>query len=123
MSEYIRPYKTETVVLPGHGVVQGEDELHVKVGAGRFLGVYGFMNARRERSIGDHIGVQFSGLAKVLVSEDVNPGEKGVCKADGTFTHVPELAGMYESAGIFLEAGLSGQYVDFFIERNLVIKE
>lgn len=120
-----RPYRTETAVNPGAGVVQGSGENKVASpgagGTGDFIGVYAF-EANSPKASGDEIGVAVSGVAQVLAGGTVNAGKKAVLKGDtsGAFIELPAAAGRYATCGTFLQSGSAGEYVDMIIERGSV---
>lgn len=120
-----RPYRTETAVNPGAGVVQGSAENTVKApgagGAGNFIGVYAF-EANAPKEAGDEVGIVLSGVAQVLAGGAVNAGKKAVLKGDasGSFVELPGAAGVYATCGTFLQSGSAGEYVDMVVERGSV---
>lgn len=123
MNPYIRSYKAETKITPGFGVVAGADEKSVKIGAGDFIGAYGFENGKVDKDINEHAGIQINGLVKVLLGAAGTAGKKAVLRTanDGTFANCPTATGNYQTVGLFLESGVAGEYVDMFIERNNVV--
>jgi hypothetical protein len=120
-----RPYRTETAINPGTGVVQGSEEHKVRRpgtdGSGDFIGVYAF-EANAPKDADEEIGIAIFGVAQVLAGGDVNAGKKGMLKGDasGSFIELPETAGRYATCGTFLQSGASGEYVDMIIERGSV---
>jgi hypothetical protein len=120
-----RPYRTETAINPGTGVVQGSKENNVRCpdvdGSGDFIGVYAF-EANSPKDADEEIGIALSGVAQVLAGGDVRAGKKAVLKGDvsGSFIELPETAGQYATCGTFLQSGASGEYVDMLIERGSV---
>lgn len=120
-----RPYKAESAIKPGTGVVQGSAENKVKSpgasGEGDFIGVYAF-EANEAKEEGDPVGIAISGVVQVLAGGTVNAGKKAVLKSDssGAFVELPSAAGQYSICGTFLESGTAGEYVDMVIERGSV---
>lgn len=120
-----RPYRTETEIHPGTGVVQGSEETKVRCpdtdGSGDFIGVYAF-EANALKEAGDEIGIALSGVAAVLAGGTVHAGKQAVLKGDasGSFIELPEAAGQYATCGTFLQSGSAGEYVDMIIERGSV---
>ncbi|GAB6392510.1 MAG: hypothetical protein MdMp014T_1883 [Treponematales bacterium] len=94
-----KPYKAESAISPGTGVVQGTAENQVKApganGAGDFIGVYPF-EANAAKAEGDEIGVALTGVVQVLAGDTVHAGKKAALKAD--------------ASGAFVEAGLSAVF-------------
>jgi hypothetical protein len=121
----VRPYITETEIEPGTGVVQGSEEnkvMHPDTdGSGDFIGVYAF-EANAPKTGDDQIGIVLSGAVKVIAGGTVNAGKKAVLKADesGRFVELPSAGGQYNTCGIFLQSGASGEYVEMFVERGSV---
>lgn len=120
-----RPYITETALNPGTGAVQGSAESKVKApgagGAGDFIGVYAY-EANAAKEIGDQVGIQLTGIAKVLAGGNVTAGKKAVLMNDvsGRFVNVPTAVGRYPTVGVFLQSGAVGEFVDLLIERDVV---
>ncbi|GHU01827.1 hypothetical protein FACS1894147_02420 [Spirochaetia bacterium] len=120
-----RPYLAESAIEPGTGVVQGSAENKVTrpgdEGEGDFIGVYAF-EANERKDLGDQIGVDISGVVKVLAGADVVAGKKAVLKADdsGKFIKLPTTAGTYATCGTFLQSGAAGEYVEMIVERGSV---
>jgi hypothetical protein len=120
-----RPYVLESEIKPGTAVVQGSGDHAVKApgvnGEGDFIGVYSW-EANEARSAGDSAGIVLHGVAKVQAGGTVAAGKWAVLKADasGTFVVMPETEGRYNTAGIFLEGGSAGEYVDLFVQRGSV---
>lgn len=120
-----RPYRTETEVNPGTGVVQGSMEntvMHPGTdGSGDFIGVYAF-EANAPKEADEEIGVAIGGVVQVLAGGNVNAGKKAVLKGDksGAFAELPDEAGQYATCGTFLQSGSDGEYVDMVIERGSV---
>ena len=120
-----RPYKTESAISPGCGVVQGSSETLVKApgsgGSGDFIGVYPF-EANAAKEAGDQLGIEISEIAKVQAGGNVTAGKKAALKADtsGTFINVATTAGAHPTCGTFLQSGASGDYVDMIVERGSV---
>jgi hypothetical protein len=120
-----RPYRTETAINPGAGVVQGSEENKVRCpdtdGSGDFIGVYAF-EANAPREADEEVGIAITGVAQVLAGGDVNAGKKAVLKGDasGAFVELLETAGQYAVCGMFLQSGSTDEYVDMLIERGSV---
>jgi hypothetical protein len=118
-----RPYITETVVVPGCAVVRGGADNKVKApdaGGGDFIGIYPF-EANEVKGPGEPIGIALTGVVKALAGGNVTAGKKAVIKDDtGSLVLPPGAPGAYETAGVFLEDGAAGEYVDFLIERGSV---
>jgi len=120
-----RPYIAESVIKPGHAVVQGSADNKVKApsnnGAGDFIGVYSF-EANEAKTVGEEIGIVLHGVAKAVVGGTVAAGKKAILKSDdsGSLVVLPTTAGNYNTVGTFLEGGSSGDYVDVLIERGNV---
>jgi hypothetical protein len=120
-----RPYRTETAVNPGTGVVQGSAENKVRCpdtdGSGDFIGVYAF-EANTPKEADEEIGVAITGVAQVLAGGDVNAGKKAVLKDDssGAFVELPDEPGQYATCGTFLHSGSADEYVDLVVERGSV---
>jgi hypothetical protein len=120
-----RPYVLESEIKPGTGVVQGSGDRAVKApgeaGEGDFIGVYPW-EANEARPAGDSVGIVLHGVAKVQAGGTVAAGKFAVLKDDssGTFIVLPEEEGRYDTVGMFLEGGSSGEYVDLFVQRGSV---
>jgi hypothetical protein len=120
-----KSYVAEGAIKPGCAVVQGSGNTKVKApgagGAGDFIGVYAY-ESNQAKEDGDPIGIVLYGPAKVLAGATVSAGKTAVLKADesGTFTVLPESEGVHTTAGIFLEGGYAGEYVDMLVGRGSV---
>jgi hypothetical protein len=120
-----RPYIAESEIKPGCAVVQGSADNKVKApgeaGAGDFIGVYPW-EANEAKSAGDPVGIVLHGVVKVLAGGTVEAGKKAVLKAgaSGSFEVLPDAPGRYNTAGMFLEGGSAGEYVDMIVERGSV---
>jgi hypothetical protein len=120
-----RPYIAESAVKPGCAVVQGGADNKVKApganGTGDFIGLYPF-EANEEKAKDDSIGIILHGVGKALAGAAVAAGKKAILKADtsGSLVVLPEAAGKYNTVGIFLESGSTGEYVDVLIQRASV---
>jgi hypothetical protein len=118
-----RPYTAASTINPGCAVVQADSDNQVKApegdGAGDFIGVYPYeANAAKEE--GDPIGIVLHGVVKVLAGGTVAAGKRAVLKGDasGSLVVLPEAAGVYQTAGVFLEGGSAGEYVDMLVEHG-----
>lgn len=120
-----RSYIAEGEIRPGRAVVQGSADNKVTApysgGAGDFIGVYAY-EANRAKEDGEPVGIVLHGVVRVEAGGPVAAGKKAVLKADesGTFIVLPKEAGQYETAGVFLEGGYPGEYVDILIKRGSV---
>jgi hypothetical protein len=120
-----RPYRTETAIPPGTGVVQGSEENKIRCpdtdGSGDFIGVYAF-EANAPKAADEEVGIALNGVVAVLAGGTVKAGKQAVLKGDasGSFVEVPETAGQYATCGTFLQSGSAGEYVDMIIERGRV---
>jgi len=119
-----KPYKAESAISPGTGVVQGTAEDKVKApgadGAGDFIGVYPF-EANAAKAEGDEIGVALTGVVQVLAGDTVHAGKKAALKADASGAFVE--AGSGAVCGLFLQSGSAGEYVEMLVERGNIPAE
>jgi hypothetical protein len=122
----VRPYRAETDINAGCGVVQGTKENAVQKpaanGSGDFIGVFAYDPHIPAREAGEHIGVTLSGVVKVRAGGNVTAGKRAVLKADasGTFIDLPSAEGVYSVCGMFLQSGEADEYVEMLIERGSV---
>jgi len=120
-----RSYVAESAIMPGTAVVQGSADNKVKApgknGEGDFIGLFAF-EANEVKKEGDPVGIVLHGVAKALAGGTVAAGKKAILKGDtsGALVVLPEAAGSYVTAGVFLESGVNGEYVDVLIERGSV---
>jgi hypothetical protein len=115
-----RPYRAESIINPGCGVVQGTADGQVTVsdnGAGDFLGVYAYDPHYSAKAVGDKVGVTLTGVVPVLAGGTVHAGKKAALKADSSGTFVEADKGQ-ATCGLFLQGGSAGEYVDLLIERG-----
>lgn len=114
----------ETDVKVGEGVVFGSEQNRCKVGSGSFLGAYDAESSTAyDLKAGDHVPVRVDGVVLVRLGGDATAGTAAVCKADGSFENVAETAGTHPCVGLFLETGVTGEFVNMIIDRHVAINE
>lgn len=117
-------FKYESNLEPGIGLVKGVASGAVKLpgasGAGVFCGVYDYLNnpSKDKPNTTDTVGVTVFGLVKVLAGGDVTAFSFGVLSDNqGRMRDYDRDVDIdiERVAGVFLESGAAGQYVDFFV--------
>jgi|GEM_PF-6422273 len=121
---HVLAYKYEDALTPGCAVVAGEASGQVALpgasGAGTFAGIFGYEgNCEKELpNTNDTVGITIFGPCKVKVSGSVYAFEFGQLADDaGALKQLedPPSPLPLKVPGFFMEDGLDGEIVDFFV--------
>lgn len=125
MDGYARSYIAKGRIARGAAVVRGEKENQVTMpgagGSGDFIGVYDALRNTARAADKAHLPIVVSGLAKAVIGGAVTAGKHATIKdKGGALVVVPSALGTYNTVGVFLEDGSSGDLVDVLVERSQV---
>ena len=125
MDGYARSYIAQGKITRGTAVVRGKKENQVTMpgagGSGDFIGVYDALRNTAGAEDKAHVPIVASGLAKAVAGGAVTAGKHATIKdKNGALVVVPSALGTYNTVGVFLEDGSSGDFVDVLVERSQV---